>query len=83
MRLVPTPTTHLLMSDSESEQKFRPLAVHDISVSKSPSAHVFATLDTVAQADKAGVKEGLYGKDVMVWGGNSEWPISRTISDSI
>jgi len=27
-------------------------------------------LDTVSEADPKAVKEGLYGKDVMVWGGN-------------
>ena len=41
-----------------------------MSVAASPATHVFAVLDTVTHADQKGVKEGLYGKDVMVWGGN-------------
>jgi len=49
---------------------FMPLGIHAVSVAPSPTAHVFATLDTVSEAEKEGVRRGLYGKDVMVWGGN-------------
>lgn len=58
--------------DSEKDGAFVPLGLHALSVSQSPSTHCFAVLDTTSQADPKAVREGLYGKDVMVWGGNSE-----------
>jgi len=66
-----------LQEFSEKAQALLPLGIHSISVSPSPSAHVFAVLDTVSEADEAGVKLGLYGKDVMVWGGNSEYQLGN------
>lgn len=47
-----------------------PLGISSLSVSPSPSAHVFAVLDSAKEADEKGLSQGLYGKDVMVWGGN-------------
>jgi len=60
------------MLDSEKESAFLPLGIHNVSVSPASSSHVFAVLDTVSQADVKGVQQGLYGKDVMVWGGNGK-----------
>ena len=56
--------------DSEKANAFIPLSIYAVSLAPSPSAHVFAVLDTVREAEAGGVKSGLYGKDVMVWGGN-------------
>lgn len=56
--------------DSEKAGTFLPIGIHSLSVSLGPNSHVFAVLDTVALADDQGVKEGRYGKDVMVWGAN-------------
>ena len=60
--------------DSEKVNAFLPLGIHAVSIAPSPTAHVFTTLDTVTQADAHGVKQGIYGKDVMVWGGNGTSP---------
>lgn len=50
-----------------------PLSVYSLSVSQSPTTHVFAVLDTMRDAETTkGLKENLFGKDVMVWGGNSK-----------
>ncbi len=59
-------------ADSEKVKAFLPLGIHAVSIAPSPTAHVYTTLDTVSQADDKGVLDGIYGKDVMVWGGNSE-----------
>lgn len=56
--------------DSEKANAFLPLGISSLSVAPSPSAHVFAVLDSAKEADEKGLSEGLYGKDVMVWGGN-------------
>jgi hypothetical protein len=56
--------------DSEKAGAYLPLGIHSLSISSSPSAHVFAVLDTVREAEQKGVEQGLYGRDVMVWGGN-------------
>ena len=66
--------SHLSSSrtDSEKEKAFLPLGIHNVSVSPASSSHVFAVLDTVSHADVKGVSQGLYGKDVMVWGGNGK-----------
>jgi hypothetical protein len=55
---------------SEKAKAFLPLELYAVSVSPSPNAHIFAVLKTDREADAKGVKDGLYGKDVMVWGGN-------------
>ncbi len=59
-----------MVSDSEKANSFLPLGIHAVSISPSPASHVYSTLDTVGQADDKGVAEGIYGKDVMVWGCN-------------
>ncbi|EIW68906.1 hypothetical protein TREMEDRAFT_31511 [Tremella mesenterica DSM 1558] len=66
-----------LQEFSEKANAFLPLAIHSISVSSSPWAHAVAVLDTVSQADEKGVKAGRYGKDVMVWGGNSDYQLGN------
>jgi hypothetical protein len=58
------------LPDSEKANAFLPLGISSLSVSSSPSAHVFAVLDSAKEADEKGLNQGLYGKDVMVWGGN-------------
>jgi hypothetical protein len=35
--------------------------------------HVYAVLDSAKEADEQGLNQGLYGKDVMVWGGNGKF----------
>jgi hypothetical protein len=45
-------------------------------------SHIFAVLDTVGEAEAVGVKQGLYGKDVMVWGGNGEHEQGQDRPDS-
>jgi alpha-tubulin suppressor-like RCC1 family protein len=66
----------LMMPDSEKTSETLPLGLHKVSLSKAPTSHVFAVLDTVSQADIHGINQGIYGKDVMVWGGNGEvYPI--------
>ena len=71
-----------LTKDSEKLKAFIPLGIHNVSISPAPSAHVFAVLDTVSEADPKAVKEGLYGKDVMVWGGNCALCLRITRSKS-
>ncbi|KAK4688431.1 hypothetical protein P7C73_g1683, partial [Tremellales sp. Uapishka_1] len=66
-----------LQEFSEKANQFLPLDIHTVSVSPSPNAHVYAVLDTVSQADEAGVLAGRYGKDVMVWGGNAEFQLGN------
>lgn len=68
---------------SETTQKATALAIHHISVSTSPNTHVFAVLDTVAQADAKGLKEGLFGKDAMVWGGNGDYQLGNGKRSSV
>jgi hypothetical protein len=65
--------------DSEKLNAFVPLGIHSVSLSPGPMTHVFAVLDTVGQAEEKGVKMGLYGKDVMVWGGNGEYGWFRSV----
>lgn len=60
----------LIAKVSEKAKAFLPLELYAVSVSPSPNAHIFAVLKTDREADAKGVKDGLYGKDVMVWGGN-------------
>lgn len=66
------PGCTLIPSDSEKANAFLPLGISSLSVAPSPSAHVFAVLDSAKEADEKGLKDGLYGKDVMVWGGNGQ-----------
>ena len=54
-----------------------PLSIQSLSVAPSPAAHVFAVLDTVRSADAKGLKEGLFGKDVMVWGANQDYQLGN------
>jgi hypothetical protein len=61
-------------ADSEKANAFLPLGISHLSVSPAPSAHVFAVLDSAKEADEQGLSQGLYGKDVMVWGGNGMSP---------
>lgn len=37
------------------------------------NTHTFAVLDTLQSADPKGKKQNMFGKDVLVWGGNSEF----------
>ena len=59
-------------TDSEKANAYLPLGISSLSISSSPSAHVFAVLDSAKEADEKGLSQGLYGKDVMVWGGGGE-----------
>lgn len=63
-----------LTSDSEKDKAVTGLKIHSVSVSAAPNTHVFAVLDTLSEADTKGLKEGLFGRDVMVWGGNCKLP---------
>lgn len=65
------------MVDSEKQGAFIPLRIHDVSISNSPAPHIFAVLDTANEAEDKGKKQGLYGKDVMVWGGSGELFLRR------
>jgi hypothetical protein len=62
----------MLTPDSEKEQGMIPLAVTSLSIAPSPATHVFAVLDTLRSADPRLVSKGLFGKDVLVWGGNQD-----------
>lgn len=62
----------MLTAVSEKEQTTIGLKIHNVSISPSPNTHVFAVLDTVSEADAKGLKNGLFGRDVEVWGGNCE-----------
>ncbi|ORX33250.1 regulator of chromosome condensation 1/beta-lactamase-inhibitor protein II [Kockovaella imperatae] len=66
-----------LQEYSEKTKSFVPVEIHSISAAPSSAAHVFAVLDTVAQADKDGLQKGLYGRDVMVWGGNGDYQLGN------
>ncbi|KAL7422857.1 hypothetical protein Q5752_002153 [Cryptotrichosporon argae] len=66
-----------LQEYSEKAKAFLPLPVHAVSISPAPLGHVFAVLDTVSHADQDGVKRGIYGKDVMVWGGNADYQLGN------
>lgn len=68
---------------NEATQAATALAIHNVCVSPAPSTHVFAVLDTVAQADAKGLKEGLFGKDVMVWGGNGDYQLGNGKRSSV
>ncbi|TXT14552.1 uncharacterized protein COLE_00745 [Cutaneotrichosporon oleaginosum] len=69
--------TRLADPDSEKLQAAIGLNIHKVSISPSPNTHVFAVLDTVSEADAKGLKDGLYGRDVMVWGGNFDYQLGN------
>lgn len=64
-----------LQEYSEKEGKTIPIGIYSLSMSPSPMCHAFAVLDTVRNADAKGAGEGLFGKDVLVWGGNSDYQL--------
>ncbi|WVR03764.1 hypothetical protein IAU60_000759 [Kwoniella sp. DSM 27419] len=66
-----------LQEYSEKAKTFLPIGIHDLAISSSPNTHVYAVLDTVTLADAKGVKEGIYGKDVMAWGNNVDYQIGN------
>ncbi|WWC87958.1 uncharacterized protein L201_002859 [Kwoniella dendrophila CBS 6074] len=67
-----------LQEYSEKAKTFLPIGIHNLSISQSSSnTHVYATLDTVTLADAKGVREGIYGKDVMAWGANVDYQIGN------
>ncbi|OCF31640.1 hypothetical protein I316_06645 [Kwoniella heveanensis BCC8398] len=66
-----------LQEYSEKAKTFLPIGIHNLAISSSPNTHVYATLDTVTLADAKGVKEGIYGKDVMAWGANVDYQIGN------
>ncbi|BEI93259.1 uncharacterized protein CcaverHIS019_0508870 [Cutaneotrichosporon cavernicola] len=53
------------------------LNISKVSISCSPNTHVFAVLDTVSEADAKGLKDGLFGRDVLVWGGNFDYQLGN------
>ena len=61
-----------LQEYSEATQELVPLQITSISVSPSMNTHAFAVLDTLQSADPKGKKQNMFGKDVLVWGGNSK-----------
>ncbi|KAJ9125241.1 hypothetical protein QFC22_000196 [Naganishia vaughanmartiniae] len=62
-----------LQEYSEASQSFVPLNIAKVSVSSSPTPHVFATLHTVALSDATGVQEKMYGNDCMAWGAGADY----------
>lgn len=60
-----------LQEYSEEAQALVPLQITSVSVSPSMNTHAFAVLDTLQSADPKGKKQNMFGKDVLVWGGNS------------
>jgi alpha-tubulin suppressor-like RCC1 family protein len=66
-----------LTSDSEKDKAMVPLVTQSLSIAPSPSAHVFATLDTLRSADAKGIKDGLFGKDVLAWGANGDYQLGN------
>ncbi|KAK8861634.1 hypothetical protein IAR55_002457 [Kwoniella newhampshirensis] len=66
-----------LQEYSEKLNTFLPIGIHSLSISPSTNTHVYATLDTVTLADQKGVKDGIYGKDVMAWGANVDYQIGN------
>lgn len=44
---------------------------------------MFAVLDSAKEADEQGLSQGLYGKDVMVWGGNGMSPTAYCLRNLI
>ena len=64
-------------TDSEATQSFVPLEIAKVSVSPSPTPHVFATLHTVALSDAAGVQQKMYGNDCMTWGAGTEYQLGN------
>lgn len=49
-----------------------PLQITSVSVSPSMNTHAIAVMDTLQSADPKGKKNDMFGKDVLVWGGNRE-----------
>ncbi|GMK55481.1 hypothetical protein CspeluHIS016_0205370 [Cutaneotrichosporon spelunceum] len=74
---VPTRIRALSGIQEYSEKLQAPIGlnIHKVSISASPNTHVFAVLDTISEADAKGLKDGLFGRDVMVWGGNFEYQL--------
>ena len=68
---------HTLFLDSEATQSFVPLDIAKVSVSSSPTPHVFATLHTVALSDAAGVQSKMYGNDCMAWGAGTDYQLGN------
>jgi len=66
-----------LQEYSETLKAFIPLEIKSVSVSSSPNAHIFATLNTVTQSEQSGVTDGLYGDDVCAWGGNADYQLGN------
>lgn len=65
------------LTDSEATQSFVPLEIAKVSVSPSPTPHVFATLHTVALSDAVGVQQKMYGNDCMTWGAGTEYQLGN------
>ncbi|KAJ9108898.1 hypothetical protein QFC21_000219 [Naganishia friedmannii] len=67
-----------LQEYSEASQSFVPLDIAKVSVSSSPTPHVFATLHTVALSDATGVQQKMYGNDCMTWGAGGEYQLGNS-----
>ncbi|KAI5454757.1 hypothetical protein NCC49_003641 [Naganishia albida] len=66
-----------LQEYSETARSFVPLEIAKVSVSPSPTPHVFATLHTAALSDAAGVQQKLYGNDCMTWGAGTDYQLGN------
>ena len=66
-----------LQEYSEALASFIPLEIKDVSVASSPTAHIFATLNTVTQSEQSGVVDGKYGNDVCAWGANIDYQLGN------
>ncbi|KAJ9101922.1 hypothetical protein QFC19_005003 [Naganishia cerealis] len=66
-----------LQEYSEASQSFVPLDIAKVSVSSSPTPHVFATLHTVALSDATGVQQKMYGNDCMAWGAGGDYQLGN------
>lgn len=62
-----------LQEYSEALRSFIPLEIKAVSVGSSPTAHIFATLNTVTQSEQSGVLSNKYGDDVVAWGANVDY----------
>lgn len=64
-----------LQEYSEKTKSITALGVYSLSIAPSPNTHAFGAIDSVQNADAKGVKAGLFGRDVMEWGGNGGFPL--------
>ncbi|TXT12899.1 hypothetical protein VHUM_01300 [Vanrija humicola] len=66
-----------LQEYSEKTQSITALGVYKLSIAPSPNTHAYAAIDSVQNADAKGVQAGLFGRDVMEWGGNADYQLGN------